>query len=422
MLELIMVLYSLYILVKIYISVMQIGFVAQEKSSKAVLMSEEKYKIAGEYAIKKERLGIVSTLVDYIMFIWWVSMGFAWLALTLGTTNSIVDAVLFLFGFMAVGFIIGLPFEIYQTFKIDKEYGFTKTTPKLYLQDQAKSIAMTIVLGGAVFYLLVWIVSSFENWWVWGFAMLFTLAVLINVIYPTIIAPLFNKFSPLEEGELRTAIEEMMAKVGLKSDGIFVMDASKRDSRLNAYFGGLGKTKRVVLFDTLIEKLTNKELLAVLGHELGHFSHGDIWKNIGMMGLLLFCAFGLLGNLPIDLFYEIGVEPYAGVKIAMMMLLLALISFVFTPIMSFVSRYNEYAADEFGSELGGKRNLVTALVKLVKENKAFPKSHPLVVFFYYTHPPVLERLKELGYEGEAINDLTRPLDTSGIFSGLEGSK
>ncbi|NEW60357.1 M48 family metallopeptidase [Sulfurovum sp. bin170] len=419
MLEIIMVLYTIYTLIRIYISVMQIGYIAKEKSGEAVLMSEEKYRIAGEYAIKKERVGLLSTLVDYGMFVWWVTIGFAWLAITLETTNSIVDAVIFLFGFLAVGFIIGLPFELYQTFKIDKEYGFTKTTPKLYLIDQAKSIAMTVVIGGAVFYLLVWIVSSFENWWIWGFVMLFTLAVLINVIYPTIIAPIFNKFSPLEEGELRTAIEDMMVKEGLKSDGIFVMDASKRDSRLNAYFGGLGKTKRVVLFDTLIEKLTNKELLAVLGHELGHFSHGDIWKNIGMMGLLLFSAFALLGNLPVDLFYEMGLEPYAGAQIAMMMLLLALISFVFTPVMSFVSRHNEYEADKFGSELGGKRNLVTALVKLVDENKAFPKSHPLVVFFYYTHPPVLERLKELGYEGDAVNDLIRPLEKSGIFSGLD---
>ena len=419
MLEMIMVLYTVYTLIKIYISVMQIGYIAQEKSAEAVLMSQDKYQIAGAYAIKKERIGLLSTLVDYGMFVWWVTMGFAWLASTLEVSNTIFDSVIFLFGFLAVGFVVGLPFEIYQTFKVDKEYGFTKTTPKLYLLDQAKSMAMSVVLGGAVFYLLAWIISSFENWWIWGFAMLFSLAVLVNVIYPTIIAPMFNKFSPLEEGELRTAIEEMMSKVGLKSDGIFVMDASKRDSRLNAYFGGLGKTKRVVLFDTLIEKLTNRELLAVLGHELGHFSHGDIWKNIGMMGLLLFSSFFLLGNLPMNLFYEMGVEPYGGVQIAMMMLLLALISFVFTPLMSFVSRHNEYRADEFGSELGGKRNLVTALVKLVKENKAFPKSHPLVVFFYYTHPPVLERLKELGYEGEAINDLTRPLEKDGIFSGLE---
>jgi STE24 endopeptidase len=278
---------------------------------------------------------------------------------------------------------------------------------------------MFIIFGGIIFYLLAWIVINITNWWIWGFALLFSIAVLINVIYPTIIAPIFNKFTPLEDGELRTEIESMMNGVGLKSDGVFVLDASKRDSRLNAYFGGLGKSKRVVLFDTLMEKLTNKELLAVLGHELGHFSHGDIWKNIGMMGLLLFSAFFLLGNLPESLFFDMGIEQKAGVEIAMMILLVALIGFVFTPIMSFVSRHNEYAADEFGSKLGGKENLVSALIKLIQENKAFPKSHPLFAFFYYTHPPVLERLKELGYDASAVNEMAQGLPDDGIFTFIE---
>jgi len=398
---------------------MQIGYIADEKNAEAVLMSQEKYKVAGEYAIKKERLGLVSTVVDYIMFVWWVTVGFAWLTSTLGTDSSVVDAVLFLFGFITVGFIVGLPFELYQTFELDKEYGFTQITPKLYIIDKVKSTAMFIIFGGAIFYVLAWIIINVSNWWIWGFALLFSVAVLVNVIYPTIIAPIFNKFTPLEDGELKTDIETMMNGVGLKSDGVFVLDASKRDSRLNAYFGGLGKSKRVVLFDTLMEKLTNKELLAVLGHELGHFSHGDIWKNIGMMGLLLFSAFFLLGNLPESLFFDMGVEMKAGVEIAMMMLLVALIGFVFTPIMSFVSRHNEYAADEFGSELGGKENLVSALIKLIQENKAFPKSHPIFAFFYYTHPPVLERLKELGYDASAVNEAMKPLEQDGIFSFME---
>jgi len=419
MLEIIMILYTLYTLIKVYISVMQIGYISEEKNGEAVLMSQERYTKAGEYAIKKERMGLLSTIVDYGMFVWWVSVGFAWLSATLETSSSVIDAVIFLFGFTAIGFVAGLPFELYQTFKLDKEYGFSQMTPKLYLQDQAKSIVMFFVLGGAIFYLLAWIVVNVESWWIWGFVLLFSIALLINIIYPTIIAPIFNKFSPLEEGELKTAIEEMMQKVGLKSDGIFTMDASKRDNRLNAYFGGLGKTKRVVLFDTLLEKLENKELLAVLGHELGHFSHGDIWKNIGMMALLLFVAFFLLGNLPEQLFFDMHVMPTAGVEIAMMMLLLPLIGFVFTPIMSFVSRHNEYAADKFGSEMGGKENLVSALIKLVDENKAFPKSHPLVVFFYYTHPPVLERLKELGYDASAVNETIKK---EGIFTFLDVDK
>jgi STE24 endopeptidase len=401
---------------------MQIGYIATEKNGDAILMSQEKYHVAGEYAIQKERLGILSTLVDYGVFVWWILGGFAWLTSVLATESSTLDSVIFLFGFIAIGYLIGLPFELYQTFKIDKEYGFTKLTAKMYIVDQLKSTGLFVVFGGAIFYLLSWIVINIESWWIWGFALLFSIALLVNIIYPTIIAPIFNKFTPLEEGELRDAIEKMMQGVGLKSDGVFVLDASKRDSRLNAYFGGLGKSKRVVLFDTLIEKLTNKELLAVLGHELGHFSNGDIWKNIGMMGLLLFSAFFLLGNLPESLFFAMKVEPNAGIEIAMMMMLLPLISFVFTPIMSAVSRHNEYAADEFGSELGGKENLVSALIKLIQENKSFPKSHPLVIFFYYTHPPVLERLKELGYDANAVNEMIKPLEKDGIFAFLDDDK
>jgi len=416
MLEIIMVLFTMYTLLRLYISVMQIGYISDEKSTEAVLMSQEKYEVAGTYAIKKERLSMLGTLLDYVVFVWWVSVGFEWLTAFLQTGNSATDAVLFLFGFIVVGYIMGLPFDLYQTFKLDKEYGFTQTTPKIYLIDQVKSTVLFILFGGAIFYALAWIVIHVASWWLWGFALLFGIAVLINVIYPTIIAPIFNKFTPLDEGELKTDIESMMGGVGLKSDGVFVLDASKRDSRLNAYFGGLGKSKRVVLFDTLMEKLTNKELLAVLGHELGHFSHGDIWKNIGMMGLLLFGSFFLLGNLSDTLYTEMNVAKSAGVEIAMIMLLLPLISFVFTPIMSAVSRHNEYAADEFGSELGGKENLVSALMKLVEENKSFPKSHPLFAFFYYTHPPVLERLKELGYDAKAVNE---GLKKEGIFAFME---
>ena len=419
MLEILMVLFTVYTLIKVYISVMQIGYISEEKSKTALLMSQEKYAIAGDYAIKKQRVDILSTLIEYLMFVWWVTIGFSWLTSTLQTTNSAIDGVLFLFGFMAIGFVVGLPFELYQTFKLDKEYGFTQTTVKLYIIDQLKSTLMFIVFGGVIFYALSWIVVNVESWWLWGFALLFSLAIVINIIYPTIIAPIFNKFTPLEEGELRTDIEKMMESVGLKSDGVFSLDASKRDSRLNAYFGGLGKSKRVVLFDTLMEKLTNKELLAVLGHELGHFSHGDIWKNIAMMGVLLFLSFFILGNLPTSLFFEMGIEPNAGVEIAMMMLLIPLISFVFTPIMSYVSRHNEYAADEFGSELGGKENLVSALMKLVEENKSFPKSHPLFAFFYYTHPPVLERLKELGYDASAVNEMAQGLPKDGIFTFID---
>ena len=422
MLETIIIFYSIYTFMKLYISVMQIGYINEEKRKTPVLMSAEKYLVAGNYAVANGKLGLVSTLVDYLVFIWWVFAGFAWLSLLVQIDGVILQAVVFLFGFIIVNYIIGLPFELYQKFKIDEAFGFNKMTVKMYIVDTIKSSLLFVIIGGAIFALLAWIIANYESWWLWGFVAMFTVAVLANVLAPTFMA-LFNKFSPLEEGELKEKISAMMDEVGLKNDGIFVMDASKRDSRLNAFFGGLGKSKRVVLFDTLIEKLNTKELLAVLGHELGHFTHGDIWKNIGLMGLLLFIAFYLFGHLPDALFTQMGVIPEAGVQIAMLMLLLPLLSFVFTPFMSAVSRHNEYAADEFGSAMGGKENLVSALMKLVTENKSFPKSHPLVIFFYYTHPPVLERLKELGFDasntivGEETEESELPTD--GIFAYMD---
>jgi len=422
MLETIIILYSIYTFMKVYISLMQIGYINEEKRKTPVLMSSDKYLTAANYAVANGKLGLVTTFVDYLMFIWWVFVGFAWVSSLVQVDNNILQAVLFLFGFIAVNFVVGLPFELYQKFKIDEDFGFNKMTIKMYLLDTIKSSLLFFVIGGAIFALLAWIISSFESWWLWGFVTVFAIAILANVLMPTFMA-LFNKFTPIEEGELKDEISKLMEQVGLKNDGIFIMDASKRDGRLNAFFGGLGKSKRVVLFDTLVEKLNNKELLAVLGHELGHFTHGDIWKNIGLMGLLLFIAFYLFGHLPNTLFLQMGVSPSAGVQIAMLMLLLPLLSFVFTPFMSAVSRHNEYAADEFGSKMGGKENLVSALLKLVTENKSFPKSHPLVIFFYYTHPPVLERLKELGFDasntivGEEAEEVRLPTD--GIFAYMD---
>jgi len=417
MLETIVLIYTLYTLLRIYISVMQVGFLSQERAKEAIILSDTKYVIAANYAIAKERVALVEHLVDYLMFLWWSFSGFAMLSHFVGLDNSVSSSVLFLFGFVGINFLVGLPFEYYYKFKIDKDFHFNKMTPKMFVIDKLKSSALFIVIGGTIFALLSWIVSSFDSWWIWGFVLLFAIAIAANVLMPFFMG-LFNKFSPLEDEELKEDIISMMSKAGLVSDGIFVMDASKRDSRLNAFFGGLGKSKRVVLYDTLLDKLNKKELLAVLGHELGHFSHGDIYKNIALVGVLLFVAFFTFGNLPDSLFIQMGVSPFAGAKIAVFMLLLPLLSFVFTPVMSAISRHNEFAADEYGSDMSSKDDLVSALLKLVTENKAFPKSHPLVIFFYYTHPPVLERLKELGYDEDKIREKTT-LKKEGIFAFVD---
>jgi len=245
---------------KLYISIMQIGYINEEKRKTPVLMSADKYLTAGNYAVANGKLSIVTTFVDYLVFIWWVFAGFAWLSTMVQVEGSIMQAVVFLFGFIIVNYIIGLPFELYQKFKIDEAYGFNKMTAKMYVIDLLKSSLLFFILGGAVFALLSWIIQSYETWWIWGFVAMFTVAVMANLLAPTFMA-LFNKFSPLDEGALKEKITAMMKQAGLKSDGIFVMDASKRDSRINAFFCGLGKSKRVVLFITLMEKLNTKELI-----------------------------------------------------------------------------------------------------------------------------------------------------------------
>jgi len=421
MLEWVIGIYTVYIFLKIYLSVMQIGYISVEKNRKAVLMPEHRYRIAGNYAIAKERVSIIESFIDYFLFLWWVFKGFAWLQSLIGIDDTIVSSLLFLFGFFGINFLVTLPIDIYSKFKVDKEFGFNKMTPKLYIIDTLKSIAVFIVIGGGVLAILSYIVANISNWWLWGAITLFSVALLANLIYPTIIAPMFNKFTPLSDGELKESIEKMMSDAGLKSDGIFVMDASKRDSRLNAYFGGIGKSKRIVLFDTLLEKLSNDELLAVLGHELGHYKHGDIWKNVAMMGGFIFVVFYIFGHIPNEIFIEMGVSPNAGVVIAFITLMLSPAGFVYTPIMSMLSRHNEYEADRYGSEVGGESHLVSALLKLVKENKSFPKSDPIYSIFYHTHPPVIERLKALGYDIDKI-DFDAELPKDGIFQFIDSEK
>lgn len=304
-------------------------------------------------------------------------------------------------GFLIINSIISLPFEYYSKFVLDKEYGFNKSTLALWVKDTLISFVLTLLFGSLVVWGIYTIVTSFTLWWLWSFLFIFGVVVLINMLYPTFRAMFFDKLTPLEDEELDESIKKLMDKTGFVSSGVFVSDASKRDGRLNAYFGGFGKAKRVVLFDTLIEKLTNKELLAVLGHELGHFAHGDIYKNIALVGAMLFTMFAIFGNLPESLYLELGMSESPYVMMILLMLFMPVLGFIMMPIMGIVSRHNEYEADRMGSELGGPAGsieLANALQKLVTENKSFPLSHPLYIFFYYTHPPVLERLKELGVD------------------------
>lgn len=396
--------YTLYVLITIYTSVMQIGFINQAKRKEAVLLNDVDFLKAGNYAVRKEKMTLVSTFFDYLMFIAWIGYGVKALQENIMFENEAVLNIVIVMGFIVINSLISLPFAYYEKFVIDKEFGFNKSGLGLWIKDTLISFVLTLVFGSLVVWGIFLIISNFTLWWVWSFVFIFAVIILINMLYPAFRATFFDKLTPLKDEELDDKIKELMDKTGFVSSGVFVSDASKRDARLNAYFGGFGKAKRVVLFDTLIEKLTTKELLAVLGHELGHFAHGDIYKNIGLVGAMLFVMFGLFGNLPDTLYMEMGLSPEPYILMILLMLFMPVLGFVMMPIMGIVSRKNEYAADKMGSELGGEAGaieLANALKKLVTENKSFPLSHPLYIFFHYTHPPVLERLKELGVD---IND------------------
>lgn len=392
------VIVSLFLLARLYVSVMQIGYINQTKRKEAVLMSPGEFLKAGNYSVAKEKLSMVTALIEYLLFFVWIGGGIAWLENVTSAQDGALKSIIMVLGFVLISAILTLPLDWYSKFVMDEKFGFNRSSIGLFIKDTLITALISIVLGGLVIWGVHTIMSEFTLWWLWSFLFIFGVIILINMFFPTIRALFFDKLTPLDDEELNEKIATLMDKTGFVSSGVFISDASKRDARLNAYFGGLGKTKRVVLFDTLLQKLTHQELLAVLGHELGHFAHGDIYKNIGLIGGMLFVMFAIFGNLPDTLFLELGLSASPAVVMILFLLFMPVLSFIMMPIMGIVSRHNEYAADQTGSELGGKLFLAEALKKLVTENKSYPLSHPLYIFFYYTHPPVLERLRELGYD------------------------
>ena len=398
MLEIFVMAFCLYFLFNTYTSFMQIGYIKNAKNLKPIILDSSKYEEAANYSIEKEKLAICSSFYDFILFILWIGFGLSFLDSLVQIDSFWIKAVVFVDLFIIINWFLTLPFELYSTFKLNKKYGFSNMTPALFIKDTIKTGILFLVFGSAVIAAISFIISSFSTWWIWGFVFIFAVIILINMLYPVIRDKMFDKFEKLKDKELEAKIENLLNEVGFKSSGVFSVDASKRDNRLNAYFGGLGATKRVVLFDTLVEKLTHNELLAVLGHELGHFKNGDILKNIGIMGVVMFVFFAIFGNLPDELFLGLSLnnEPYA--IIAVFMIFSPILSFFLMPLISMISRHNEYAADEFGSNLSSKEDLVSALLKLANENKSFPLSHPIYIFFYYSHPPLVQRFKELGYD------------------------
>lgn len=379
-----------------WISYTQIRFLEKERGKQAQILSEKDYQNAADIAIENEKFKMFSNFYNLIINIAWIGFGFFYLKEWLILNNTRLENTLFLLSFLLITSILNLPLSIYESFVKDKAHGFSNMTVKLFIKDTIKSLVLTLIFGFFILYALLFCYDFFGNfWWIAAFIFTFCIAVIINLIYPTLIAPIFNKMEKLDDENLLKKISSLMKQCGFNTNGVYVIDASKRDKRLNAYFGGLFKSKRVVLFDTLLKALNEKELLAVLGHELGHFVHKDIIKSLFNGAVILFLLFFVFANLPEFFYLESHLEGVNGSVFALLFIFASVFSFFISPILNALSRKNEFAADQHGAKVTSKEDMKNALIALARENKAFIKTSKIYTFFYLSHPSISDRIKAL---------------------------
>jgi STE24 endopeptidase len=367
------------------------------------------HRKAADYTVAKQRLGIVETAADAAVLVAvTLGGGLAWLfAVTEAPAVApLARDLLLLIGIAVIGGITALPFSWWRTFRIEERFGFNRTTLALWLADLAKGIAVGAVLGLPLALLVLWLMRGAGAWW-WVFAWIAWMAfqLLVLVLYPTVIAPLFNRFSPLPAGDARERIEQLLARCGFRASGLFVMDGSKRSGHGNAYFTGFGRAKRVVFFDTLLARLAPDEIEAVLAHELGHFRLRHVVKRVlwsAVFSLALLALLAWLAQAP--WFYAgLGIPaadvPAAmarpGVALALFMLALPVFTFALAPLSAAYSRRHEFEADAFAAEHASAAALVAALIKLYEDNASTLTPDPLHSAFYDSHPPAAVRVARL---------------------------
>ncbi|EAK7241864.1 M48 family metallopeptidase [Campylobacter jejuni] len=379
-----------------WISYAQIRFLEREKDKQAQILSEKDYQNAADIAIENEKFKLFSNFYNLIINIAWIGFGFLYLKELLILNNTRFENTLFLLSFLIITSILNLPLSIYESFIKDKAHGFSNMTVKLFIKDTMKSLILTLIFGFLILYALLFCYDFFGTfWWIAAFIFAFCIIVIINLIYPTLIAPIFNKMKKLDDENLLKKISSLMKQCGFSANGVYVIDASKRDKRLNAYFGGLFKSKRVVLFDTLLKALNERELLAVLGHELGHFVHKDIIKALFNGAITMFLLFFVFANLPEFVYLESHLEGVNGGVFALLFILTNIFNFLISPMLNALSRKNEFAADQHGAKVTSKEDMKNALIALARENKAFIKTSKIYAFFYLSHPSISDRIKAL---------------------------
>jgi STE24 endopeptidase len=294
--------------------------------------------------------------------------------------------------------VLSLPFSVYRTFVIESRFGFNRTTPAVFVADQLKGLALLLLLGTPLVLLVLWLMRSAGSaWWLYAWAAWVGFTLALTWAFPTLIAPLFNKFTPLADAALRERIEALLERCGFHSRGIFVMDGSRRSSHGNAYFTGVGNAKRIVFFDTLIESLEPAEIEAVLAHELGHFRRKHVRKRLALAVVLALAGFALLGWLvQAPWFYAaLGVQPSPHMALLLFMLVVPVFTFPLTPLASWLSRRHEFEADAYAVAQADGPSLAHALVKLYRDNATTLTPDPLHSSFYDSHPPAPIRVARL---------------------------
>lgn len=363
----------------------------------------ETYRKSTVYTIDKNKFSQWCNVFDTIVTIWFLFGGLLpWLENWSESyeLNPIWTGMVFIAGFGVIFLFIGLPMEWYSIFRIEQKHGFNKMTPSLYIRDKLKELALTIVLSFPFLYVVLWFMAVAGTlWWVWvfGFVMLFQLIMLI--VYPLFIAPLFNKFEPMEDGELKQGIIELCEKIKFPLFGVFKMDGSKRSTHSNAYFTGIGKSRRIVLFDTLINDMTTQQAVAVLAHEIGHYKLNHIKKMIVMSSVGLIISLFVLGQIYNyqPLFQAFGLKMTTNhAALVLFMILSTTFTFYLKPVFARISRKHEYLADRFAvNETGDKKHMEESLLKLTRHNLSNLTPHPWYSAFYYSHPAIIERIKAI---------------------------
>jgi len=370
----------------------------------AAIMDEPTYRKSVAYTLERSRFGQITELFDVLVLMLVIFGGvLPWLYTEVvgwGGAEAVWSRAVYL---LLVGILLaipGLPFEWWSQFRLEEKYGFNKSTPKLWVADKLKGLLLMLILGFG----LLWVLLSLVNWvgqawWLWGFGVLFGFQILMLVLYPKLILPLFNKLTPLPEGELRDRLLALGERTGFQAQAIEVMDGSKRSGHSNAFFTGFGRFRRIVLFDTLMNQLSTEELEAVLAHEIGHYRRGHIPKMIAVSALMQLGGFALIAWLARSAWFNPAFGfPLGELAPSLLMfgLLSGLITFWFSPIGNLFSRKHEYEADAFArNAMGGPTAMIGALRKLAQKNLSNLTPHPWFSAFYYSHPTLVERERAL---------------------------